>query len=189
MNPRSKYLIFVFLASATVSSLFFTSQLQATQYTNEQLITGLTRAGKANDSAAIDKIGQILDMQSHSCAVRLGTLARLAQDDGGRLQEQTKEYASASAEICDVGPSTIFYYLEFLNDTYRANMIEQSSSSGGVSWAYYAEQYARLRGCNVDSGGAILVESRSDGEIFKVPCVGAESVLVQCHNGECRGLL
>jgi hypothetical protein len=70
-----------------------------------------------------------------------------------------------------------------------ANMMALSPSSGGVSWAYYAEQYARLRGCNVDSGGAILVDSRSDGEIHKVPCEGADSVLVQCQNGECRGLL
>lgn len=69
------------------------------------------------------------------------------------------------------------------------NMMALSPSSGDVSWAYYAEQYARLRGCNVDPGGSILVDSRSDGEIHKVPCVGSDSILVQCQNGECRGLL
>ncbi|EGV18573.1 hypothetical protein ThimaDRAFT_1991 [Thiocapsa marina 5811] len=69
------------------------------------------------------------------------------------------------------------------------NMMALSPSSGDVSWAYYAEQYARLRGCNVEPRGSILIDSRSDGEIHKVPCAGADSVLVQCQNGECRGLL
>jgi hypothetical protein len=69
------------------------------------------------------------------------------------------------------------------------NMMALSPSSGAVSWAYYAEQYARLRGCNVDPGGSILIDSRSDGEIHKVPCMDSDSVLVQCQNGECRGLL
>nr|WP_141657260.1 hypothetical protein [Thiocapsa sp. KS1] len=69
------------------------------------------------------------------------------------------------------------------------NMMALSPSSGSVSWAYYAEQYARLRGCNVGAQGSVLIDSRSDGEIHKVPCDGADSVLVQCQNGECRGLL
>ncbi|HSO82483.1 hypothetical protein [Thiocapsa sp.] len=69
------------------------------------------------------------------------------------------------------------------------NMMALAPSSGDVSWAYYAEQYARLRGCNVEPSGSTLIDSRSDGEIHKVPCAGADSVLVQCQNGECRGLL
>ena len=69
------------------------------------------------------------------------------------------------------------------------NMMALAPSSEGVSWSYYAEQYARLRGCNVEPSGSILIDSRSDGEIHKVPCAGADSVLVQCQNGECRGLL
>lgn len=62
-------------------------------------------------------------------------------------------------------------------------------ASGTVSWAYYAEQYARLRGCNVGPQGAIMIDPRSDGEIFKVPCEGADSVMVLCQDGDCRGLL
>ncbi|RKT47510.1 hypothetical protein [Thiocapsa rosea] len=69
------------------------------------------------------------------------------------------------------------------------NMMALSPLPGSVSWAYYAEQYARLRGCNVEPSGSILIDSRSDGEIHKVPCAGADSVLVQCQNGDCRGLL
>jgi len=69
------------------------------------------------------------------------------------------------------------------------NMVALYPASESVRWAYYAEQYARLRGCNVASQGSILIDSRSDGEIHKVPCKGTDAVLVQCDNGECRGLL
>lgn len=64
--------------------------------------------------------------------------------------------------------------------------LNQAGSAG--TWAYYAEQYARLRGCDVTDQGAILVESRSDSEIHKVPCYSADSFLVKCQNGVCRGL-
>lgn len=68
-------------------------------------------------------------------------------------------------------------------------MMALPTSATTVSWSYYAEQYARLRGCQVTPQGAILIDTRSDGEIHKVPCEGADSLLVQCQNGECRGLL
>jgi hypothetical protein len=69
------------------------------------------------------------------------------------------------------------------------SMLALYPSSTDVSWSYYAEQYARLRGCNVAPTGAILIDSRTDGEILKVPCNGADSMIVQCQNGDCRGLL
>lgn len=69
------------------------------------------------------------------------------------------------------------------------NMMALYPSSVDTGPAYYAEQYARLRGCNVGSEGAILIDSRSDGEIHKVPCNGTDSILVQCRGGDCRGLL
>ena len=67
-------------------------------------------------------------------------------------------------------------------------MLSLSQASGTGTWAYYAEQYARLRGCNVTDAGSVLVESRADGEIHKVACVGADSLLLKCQNGTCRGL-
>ena len=68
------------------------------------------------------------------------------------------------------------------------NLLTLSETSGTGSWAYYAEQYARLRGCSVAGQGSILIESRSDGEIHKVPCQGSDSFLVKCQNGVCRDL-
>jgi hypothetical protein len=68
------------------------------------------------------------------------------------------------------------------------NMLTLNQASGTGTWAYYAEQYARLRGCEVTDQGAELIESRSNSEILKVPCYGADSFLVKCQNGVCRGL-
>lgn len=68
------------------------------------------------------------------------------------------------------------------------NMLTLNQASGTGTWAYYAEQYARLRGCNLTEQGSILIETRSDGEIHKVPCTGADSFLLKCQNGVCRGL-
>ena len=65
----------------------------------------------------------------------------------------------------------------------------RSPVAGSVSWAAYAEQYARQRGCQVGGLGTELIESRTDGEIHKVPCVGSDSFLVKCQNGTCQGLL
>ena len=67
-------------------------------------------------------------------------------------------------------------------------MLTLSEASGTGTWAYYAEQYARLRSCNVTDQGAQLIESRADGEIYKVACTGADSYLLKCQNGVCRGL-
>lgn len=68
------------------------------------------------------------------------------------------------------------------------NMLTLNQAAGTGTWAYYAEQYARLRGCTLTDQGSQLVETRSDGEIHRVPCVGADSYLLKCQNGVCRGL-
>lgn len=67
-------------------------------------------------------------------------------------------------------------------------MLKLNQAGGTGTWAYYAEQYARLRGCNVATGGSQLIESRADGEIHKVSCVGSASYLLKCESGVCREL-
>ena len=70
----------------------------------------------------------------------------------------------------------------------KDNMLTLNQTNGTGVWAYYAEQYARLRGCNVTDEGAQLINSGADGEILKVSCVGSDSYLLKCRNGACRGL-
>jgi len=68
------------------------------------------------------------------------------------------------------------------------HMLTLSPAGRTGVWAYYAEQYARLRGCAIDEAGAQLIENRADGEVHKVSCVGSASFLLKCQNGVCRGL-
>lgn len=91
--------------------LVVASQVPAETYTNEQLIFGLSRAVKAADSAAVAEIGEMIDSQSHACAVRLGTIARLTTDSMFTV-DQTLDYARASVDICGVPPSVMLYYVE-----------------------------------------------------------------------------
>ncbi|BCU07388.1 hypothetical protein Atep_20650 [Allochromatium tepidum] len=66
-------------------------------------------------------------------------------------------------------------------------------TAGGVGarvlWSANAEQYARQRGCQVSGSGSQLIESRQDGEVYKVPCQGSDSFLIRCQDGLCQGLL
>jgi hypothetical protein len=68
------------------------------------------------------------------------------------------------------------------------NMLTLSQAGGTGTWAYYAEQYARLRGCTVTDAGSQLIETHSDGEIHKVSCVDSAGYLLKCQNGVCRAL-
>jgi len=68
------------------------------------------------------------------------------------------------------------------------NMLTLSQAGGTGTWAYYAEQYARLRGCTVTDAGSQLIETQADGEIHKVSCVDSASYLLKCQNGVCRAL-
>lgn len=52
-------------------------------------------------------------------------------------------------------------------------------------WAYYAEDYARLRGCAVGNLGAVLLQETADYELHEVHCDGSENVLLKCRGGVC----
>jgi hypothetical protein len=55
-------------------------------------------------------------------------------------------------------------------------------------WAYYAEHYARVRGCALTGNGAELVEKTQEYELHRVPCEGGQMFEVRCNAGVCRGL-
>jgi hypothetical protein len=68
------------------------------------------------------------------------------------------------------------------------NMMALSQKSEGGAWAFYAEQVAQARGCTLTDAGVQLIESRGDGELYKIPCEGAGSFLLQCQKGTCQEL-
>ncbi|WP_295542569.1 hypothetical protein [uncultured Thiohalocapsa sp.] len=53
-------------------------------------------------------------------------------------------------------------------------------------WAYYAEDFARLRGCALGGRGAVLLQETDGFEVHEVECVGRNNLLVKCRGGVCE---
>jgi len=66
-------------------------------------------------------------------------------------------------------------------------LVLERSGQPGV-WAFYAEHYAKIRGCSIGAGGAVLEEKQPEYEIHRVPCENGQEFVVRCHAGTCRGL-
>jgi hypothetical protein len=69
-----------------------------------------------------------------------------------------------------------------------ANMLVLNPRTDTGIWAYYAEHYARVRGCALTDGGSVLIEKQAYSETHRVDCEGGRSFLVRCNAGVCRGL-
>ncbi|MCU0834096.1 MAG: hypothetical protein MUC77_06615 [Chromatiaceae bacterium] len=74
-------------------------------------------------------------------------------------------------------------------DPASSNMLKLSTapSATGV-WAYYAEHYARVRGCRLAGDGAVLLRKTPEYEEHRVYCEGGQTFQVRCNAGVCRGL-
>ena len=70
----------------------------------------------------------------------------------------------------------------------KDNMLVLNTNTATGTWAYYAEQYARLRGCELGSRGAELQQKNAEYEIHQVSCANGQSFQLRCSNGVCRGL-
>ena len=67
-------------------------------------------------------------------------------------------------------------------------MLTLQQPQGTGVWAYYAEHYARIRGCSLAGEGAVLVEETKAYEVHRVYCEGGTTFLVKCNAGTCRGM-
>ena len=65
------------------------------------------------------------------------------------------------------------------------DMLVLNTSARKGLWAYYAEDYARRRGCAVSDLGAVLLQETADYELHEVHCDGSENVLLKCRGGVC----
>lgn len=70
----------------------------------------------------------------------------------------------------------------------KDNMLVLNTNTATGTWAYYAEQYARLRGCEIGDSGAVLQEKNADYEVHRIACANGQSFLLRCDDGVCRGL-
>jgi hypothetical protein len=68
------------------------------------------------------------------------------------------------------------------------NMLALTRPTDSGVWSYYAEHYARVRGCSPTDGGAVLVEKENYSETHRVDCAGGRSFMVRCNAGVCRSL-
>jgi hypothetical protein len=55
-------------------------------------------------------------------------------------------------------------------------------------WAYYAEHYAKIRGCELSENGVVLEEKLPEFELHRVHCENQKTFLVKCNAGTCRGM-
>ncbi len=68
------------------------------------------------------------------------------------------------------------------------DMLALSQGTRTGLWAYYAEDFARLRGCAVGERGATLVREADGFEVHEVECVRTANLLVRCRGGVCEPL-
>lgn len=67
----------------------------------------------------------------------------------------------------------------------RNEMLVLNSGARKGLWAYYAEDYARLRGCVLGEQGAVLLQETSAYELHEVHCDGRDNYLLRCQGGVC----
>jgi len=68
------------------------------------------------------------------------------------------------------------------------NMVVLNRQGQQGVWTYYAEHYAKIRGCQISDNGAVLQEKTSEYEVHRVYCEDEKTFLVKCNAGTCRGL-
>ena len=55
-------------------------------------------------------------------------------------------------------------------------------------WTYYAEHYARARGCELSEDGAVLLRKTPEREIHEVRCKDGTKLLLGCQGDLCQSL-
>ena len=69
----------------------------------------------------------------------------------------------------------------------RNEMLALDAGTGRKGlWAYYAEDYAQLRGCNVADQGAVLLTETDGFEVHEVHCASGPNFLMRCQGGVCE---
>jgi starvation-inducible outer membrane lipoprotein len=66
------------------------------------------------------------------------------------------------------------------------NMLVLNDPAGPGVWAYYAEHFAKARGCVLAGEGATLVEKQPEYEVHRVSCKSGQEFLLRCNAGTCE---
>jgi hypothetical protein len=68
------------------------------------------------------------------------------------------------------------------------HMLALNQTANQGVWAYYAEHYAKIRGCDISGRGATLENKQPEFEIHRVHCESGQSFRVRCNAGTCMGI-
>lgn len=68
------------------------------------------------------------------------------------------------------------------------NMLTLNRQTEPGVWTYYAEHYAKIRGCELSGNGAVLEQKLPEYELHRVYCENGKTFLVKCNAGTCRGM-
>jgi hypothetical protein len=113
---------------------------------------------------------QIAETTSPPPNIASSTRVQLPPASGAGLPETARP--AAPAAIVEPAPRN---EMLVLNDSARKGL-----------WSYYAEDYARLRGCAIGDRGAMLLQENPTFELHEVECVGSANILVKCQGGVCE---
>jgi len=97
-----------------------------------------------------------------------------------RGPEAPPPYLPSSLGVTDAAPMT--------SARPSDNMLALGPSASSGVWSYYAEHYARVRGCTLAGDGAVMVEKTPGYETHRVYCEGGQTFLVRCNAGMCQGV-
>lgn len=141
--------------------------------------------------------------QTADAAQTVDTSSAYVTDQGA----QTTTAAPAAAETAAVAASTAPSGAAPVEERYGATRPPPASNTAATApaspaenmmvlnrqgqqgvWTYYAEHYAKIRGCQISNTGAVLQEKTAEYEVHRVYCEDEKTFLVKCNAGTCRGL-
>ncbi len=125
------------------------------------------REGSASESEASVAAGPSEPVSSYSEAAA-------PIEDRGEDQGTPMAAAPQPAETATAGPDE--------------NMLVLNDPPAPGVWSYYAEQFARTRGCEISGQGARLEERQPEYEIHRIDCENGMTVRVKCNAGTCLGI-
>lgn len=130
-----------------------------------------------------------VETQSSPSRVQSAWGIAASPNQSGSVPVEERSYARSIAQPSEaIGPPPGQPAPASTTGEAASNMIALNQPRDTGVWAYYAEHYARVRGCTLTESGANLVEKQQFSETHRIDCIDGKSFLVRCNAGDCRGL-
>lgn len=144
---------------------------------------------QGNTAAALTSAPEAVDARAWSgrASPDAGQTTAPAIDDwrSGDARGATAQRAATGVDGAVAGPSPIAPTAPADSGAPNEMLVLNRQGRKGL-WAYYAEDFARLRGCTLGGRGAVLLQETDGFEVHEVACVGRSNLLVKCRGGVCE---